>query len=248
MCIDKVLRAGYGEVLWDKLQDGAAGEIELRAKNKSTSLRAKKVHREAGFEYSSLSGGTATAAARNLRGSDEIVKEGTQTVENSRYANLDIDLTTDETPEEQLRSALTKSAVRVIDLLRDWDFNGDGVVSRREFIKGIKMLGLPGGSFAGQLFDSWDVNNSGTVDMRELNKVLRREAGPWRRCRHAQARRRSCSSPRRQTRESVDNAIVVVVVHPAQELAEHGRDDALDRVSHEHEAARAIGEVLPPLC
>ena len=34
--LDKVLRAGYGEVLWDKLQDGAAGEIELRAKNKST--------------------------------------------------------------------------------------------------------------------------------------------------------------------------------------------------------------------
>ena len=242
--LDKVLRAGYGEVLWDKLQDGAAGEIELRAKNKSTSLRAKKVHREAGFEYSSLSGGTATAAARNLRGSDEIVKEGTQTVENSRYANLDIDLTTDETPEEQLRSALTKSAVRVIDLLRDWDFNGDGVVSRREFIKGIKMLGLPGGSFAGQLFDSWDVNNSGTVDMRELNKVLRRGvelAGTGIKEKHIQPINIHCR--RNWSRLKVDGASGVVLHINSDSALMRGALKSRPVATAEHETFEKAGPI-----
>ena len=37
---------------------------------------------------------------------------------------------------------LTTNAVRVIDLFREWDEDGDGVVSKKEFRRAMPMLGL----------------------------------------------------------------------------------------------------------
>ena len=175
--LDKVLRAGYGEVLSRKLQEGGAGEIELKSENTiGLRKRGNAAPHEAGahakFEYASLGGGTATAHARMLRGG-EFVKEGMQTKANSHVMEVQLDLSKG-SAEEQLREALNKNAVRVIDLFRDWDVNGDGVISRAEFMNGVRMLGLPGGSEAGILFDRWDVDGSGTLEIRELNKFLRR--------------------------------------------------------------------------
>ena len=124
--LERILRAGYGEVLSKRLQVGAAGEIELEAKNKGHALRKKQKARphEAGagegFEYSSLGGGAATAHARTLRGA-ALVKEGTQTVENSHKLEMQFDLESGESAEVQLREALKKNAVRVIDLFKDFD-------------------------------------------------------------------------------------------------------------------------------
>ena len=154
--LDKVLRAGYGEVLSRKLQEGAAGEIELKSEN-SIGLRKRggaaphQAGAHAKFEYASIGGGTATAHARMLRGG-ELVKEGMQTVHNSHVMEVQLDLSKG-SAEEQLREALNRNAVRVIDLFRDWDVNGDGVISRAEFMNGVRTLGLPGGSEAGILFD-----------------------------------------------------------------------------------------------
>ena len=44
--------------------------------------------------------------------------------------------------QEQLRQILIDNAVRVIDLFRDWDDDGDGRVSKKEFRKAMKMLGM----------------------------------------------------------------------------------------------------------
>ena len=44
--------------------------------------------------------------------------------------------------QEQLRQILVDNAVRVIDLFRDWDDNGDGKVSKKEFFKAMRYLGL----------------------------------------------------------------------------------------------------------
>ena len=44
--------------------------------------------------------------------------------------------------QEQLRDLLTQNAVRVIDLFREWDEDGDGTVSKKEFRKAMPMLGL----------------------------------------------------------------------------------------------------------
>ena len=76
---------------------------------------------------------------------------------------------------EQLRDALSKNAVRVIDLFREWDEDADGIVSRKEFRKAMPLLGLevPRAEIDA-LFDSWDNDGSGKITLAELNKKLRR--------------------------------------------------------------------------
>ena len=37
---------------------------------------------------------------------------------------------------------LTTNAVRVIDLFREWDEDGDGIVSKKEFRRAMPLLGL----------------------------------------------------------------------------------------------------------
>ena len=43
--------------------------------------------------------------------------------------NLDIDETSDRSYQDQIRDALSKNAVRVIDLFREWDEDGNGVIT-----------------------------------------------------------------------------------------------------------------------
>ena len=45
----------------------------------------------------------------------------------------DADRASDRPISEQLRDVLVENAVRVIDLFRDWDENGDGQISKAEF-------------------------------------------------------------------------------------------------------------------
>lgn len=80
-----------------------------------------------------------------------------------------------ESVQEQLRNALTKQAVRVIDLFREWDTSMDGLIQLEEFEKGIERLGYMADpeSVAG-LFHSWDADGSGAISLFELNKILRR--------------------------------------------------------------------------
>ena len=75
----------------------------------------------------------------------------------------------------ELRDALTKNAKRVIDLFRDWDEDGNGTISKKEFRKAIPLLGLcvPTAE-VGQLFDEWDPDKSGMLSLEELTKKLRR--------------------------------------------------------------------------
>ena len=53
-----------------------------------------------------------------------------------------IDLDEAKPIQEQLRNAITEQAVRVIELFREWDENGDGQVSKKEFRKAMPLLGL----------------------------------------------------------------------------------------------------------
>ena len=79
-----------------------------------------------------------------------------------------------ETLVEQLRSTLSKNFNRVINLFRDWDFDGSGKVSRNEFRKAMPMLDIQVGSgVAEQLFDFFDADGSGEIDFRELQQHLR---------------------------------------------------------------------------
>ena len=81
----------------------------------------------------------------------------------------------DKSVAEQLRDALSAASVRVIDLFRSWDDDGNGKVSKREFRKAMAELqfNAPAAEIDA-LFDEWDPDKSGSLGIDELNKVLRR--------------------------------------------------------------------------
>ena len=59
--------------------------------------------------------------------------------------------------------ALTSNAVRVIDLFREFDDNGDGEISMNEFTMALPMLGIPiNDTEAKELFDLFDVRRRST--------------------------------------------------------------------------------------
>ena len=77
---------------------------------------------------------------------------------------------------EQLRDALVANSMRVIDLFREWDDDGNGEITKEEFRKAIPRLGLVGHSDSiDTLFDEFDLDHGGTITFRELNKQLRRD-------------------------------------------------------------------------
>ena len=76
--------------------------------------------------------------------------------------------------QEQLKDILVENAVRVIDLFREWDEDGDGTVSKKEFRKAMPMLGLEVPKHEiDALFDSWDPDGSGEITLKELSGVLK---------------------------------------------------------------------------
>ena len=68
--------------------------------------------------------------------------------------------------------------MRVIDLFREWDDDESGSVSKKEFRKGMGMMGLEvAREDVDALFDSWDPDGSGILELNELQKQLRRGGG-----------------------------------------------------------------------
>jgi len=86
---------------------------------------------------------------------------------------FDVDEDSDKSVAEQLRDALSKSAVKVVDLFKDWDKDGNGKVSKEEFRKAMGLLGfsVPAEDIDA-LFDSWDPDGSGVLSMGELGEQL----------------------------------------------------------------------------
>ena len=87
---------------------------------------------------------------------------------------LDIDEGSGLSMAEQLGMAMRKNGARVMDLFREWDADGDGEVSRKEFHKAMPMLGFEATKKdINELFDSWDKDGGGSLDFRELQKILK---------------------------------------------------------------------------
>jgi Ca2+-binding EF-hand superfamily protein len=80
--------------------------------------------------------------------------------------------------QEGLREALTANASRVIDLFRMWDVDGNGTISKKEFHRAMREIGVEASKedlYA--LFEYFDADKGGLLEVRELQKVLRRGAG-----------------------------------------------------------------------
>ena len=78
-------------------------------------------------------------------------------------------------PRVQIRDYLSKKAVRVIELFRQWDDDGTGKIEKKEFRRGMKELGLSVSvAQLDELFDMWDPDGTGVLTIDELQKLLRR--------------------------------------------------------------------------
>lgn len=88
---------------------------------------------------------------------------------------LDLDESPDAPPySEQLACALRENSIRVVDLFRSWDADGDGQVSRAEFHKAMPALGLEvPKQVIDELFSEWDKDGGGEIGYSELCKILR---------------------------------------------------------------------------
>ena len=63
----------------------------------------------------------------------------------------------------------------MIDLFREWDADGDGNVTRKEFHKAMPLLGLDvPKKEIDAAFDSFDPDGSGEISYAELKKALGR--------------------------------------------------------------------------
>ena len=85
---------------------------------------------------------------------------------------------------EQLTQVLRERAARILDLFRQWDTDGDGEVTRDEFVRAFMenrglMLDVEHVSHArlAELFDEWDVDGSGSITLDELKKILTKRKG-----------------------------------------------------------------------
>lgn len=89
-------------------------------------------------------------------------------------AHVKLDMSSGEPPLEQLHRLLCADRVRIIDLFRSWDADGNGQVDRHEFTRAIQVLGFDAPvQLAHELFASWDRDGSGVLEFKELNKVLK---------------------------------------------------------------------------
>lgn len=76
--------------------------------------------------------------------------------------------------QEGIEDALRLHNARFSDILAVWDTDGDGTVSRKEFIAGLASMGIRGSKTDfGALFDFWDIDQGGSLDAKELQRALR---------------------------------------------------------------------------
>ena len=76
--------------------------------------------------------------------------------------------------QQKLVQALASKSAFVIDLFVEWDENGDGMVSQKEFRRALPLIGLEVNERASEnLFLSFDKDGSGKIDINELRAALR---------------------------------------------------------------------------
>ena len=79
----------------------------------------------------------------------------------------------------QIAAALKQDLRRAMDLFREWDVNGDGAISKREFKNAMATLKIEvTAEGVDALFRQFDGDGQGTIDFKELNKLVRLRSRP----------------------------------------------------------------------
>ena len=113
-------------------------------------------------------------ASRPASREEAVAPPSPQKTKRSVLGKLDIDEASDKSIGQQLKEALRANSGRVIDLFREWDTDGDGKISKKEFRKAMPMLGfyVPVADID-KLFDANDPDGSGEMDFKELKQMLK---------------------------------------------------------------------------
>lgn len=108
----------------------------------------------------------ATSAELNKQLSQLELK--TDEMEKNAHAKFD-------TVEAQLGRLLNERKIKLEDLMKEWDRNRDGDISKQEFRLHVKKLGLDAGTTEiDALYDSLDLDGSGSLDTDEMKEALRK--------------------------------------------------------------------------
>ena len=93
-------------------------------------------------------------------------------------SNVDLDERPGAPPvAEQLKSAISMNAVKIISLFTSWDEDGNGLIDVVEFETGLRALGLDVPSkVIVELFSEWDGDGSGELSLKELARTLNSNA------------------------------------------------------------------------
>lgn len=80
-----------------------------------------------------------------------------------------------DTVEAQLGRLLNDRKIKLEDLMKEWDRNRDGDISKQEFRLHVKKLGLDTNTAKiDALYDSLDLDGSGSLDTEEMKEALRK--------------------------------------------------------------------------
>ena len=141
-----------------------------------TCVAVRKLQLETKRRKMAQAGVAKSASASHLeRGTSYAVRTRDTLKRGSSLANVDLEEESDMSVAQQLAEILSKNAVRVIDLFREWDEDRSGTVDRKEFRRAMPLLGLHvPREVVDALFDEWDPDGSGELTMRELNSKLKR--------------------------------------------------------------------------
>lgn len=88
----------------------------------------------------------------------------------------------DRSIQRQLTDAIHHSKEKILNLFRQWDENGDGLISMRELQRALRQLGLTSGDdgrkVVDELFEKLDKDASGAIDYAELLSGLQQSVAP----------------------------------------------------------------------
>ena len=84
-----------------------------------------------------------------------------------------LEATSGKSVQEQLRDVLQEHQVKLIDLFRDWDEDGNGAIDKKEMRFALPALGYDVPKQAiDAFFDSIDVDKSGMIEFHELKAAI----------------------------------------------------------------------------
>ena len=85
-----------------------------------------------------------------------------------------VTINTQAAKEIEITQAISDNWVRVSDLFKAMDTDGNGVVDKKEFRLALKHLGIHAKRHEiDDIFEKWDADGSGELDFGELNRALR---------------------------------------------------------------------------